>query len=33
LLDSETCARLAEVRMAVEAAQAAEEARRRTRFS
>jgi N-acetylmuramoyl-L-alanine amidase len=33
LLDGETCARLAEVRMAVEAAQAAEEARRRTRFS
>jgi N-acetylmuramoyl-L-alanine amidase len=33
LLDGETCARLAELRMAVEAAQAAEEARRRTRFS
>ena len=32
LLDGETCARLAELRMAVEAAQAAEERRRRTRF-
>ena len=32
LLDAETCARLIELRMAVEAAQAAEEARRRTRF-
>ena len=33
LLDAETCARLAEVRMAVEAAQAAEEQRRRARFN
>ncbi|HEV2335659.1 MAG TPA: N-acetylmuramoyl-L-alanine amidase [Stellaceae bacterium] len=33
LLDGETCARLGDVRMAVEAAQAAEAARRRTRFS
>ena len=33
LLDVETCARLAEVRMAVEAAQAAEEQRRRSRFN
>ena len=33
LLDAETCARLAEVRMAVEAAQAAEEQRRRSRFN
>ena len=33
LLDGETCARLAEVRMAVEAAQAAEKARRRSRFN
>lgn len=32
LLDGETCARLREVRMAVEAAQAAEERRRATRF-
>ncbi len=33
LLDAETCARLAELRMAVEAAQAAEETRRRSRFN
>jgi N-acetyl-anhydromuramyl-L-alanine amidase AmpD len=33
LLDAETCARLAQVRMAVEAAQAAEEQRRRSRFN
>jgi N-acetylmuramoyl-L-alanine amidase len=33
LLDGETCARLAEVRMAAEAAQAAEASRRRTRFN
>ncbi len=33
LLDAETSARLAEVRMAVEAAQAAEEQRRRSRFN
>jgi N-acetylmuramoyl-L-alanine amidase len=33
LLDGETCARLAEVRMAAEAAQAAEVLRRRTRFN
>jgi N-acetylmuramoyl-L-alanine amidase len=33
LLDGETCARLAELRMAVEAAQAAEAERRRTRFN
>jgi N-acetylmuramoyl-L-alanine amidase len=33
LFDGETCARLAEVRMAVEAAQAAEATRRRTRFN
>jgi N-acetylmuramoyl-L-alanine amidase len=33
LLDGETCARLAELRMAVEAAQAAEEARRRSRWN
>ena len=33
ILPAETCARLAEVRMAVEAAQAAEEQRRRSRFN
>ncbi len=33
LLDGETCARLAELRMAVEAAQVAEEQRRRARFN
>jgi len=33
LLDAETCGRLAELRMAVEAAQAAEEQRRRSRFN
>jgi N-acetylmuramoyl-L-alanine amidase len=33
LLDAETCGRLMEVRMAVEAAQAADERRRRSRFS
>ncbi|HKS89355.1 MAG TPA: N-acetylmuramoyl-L-alanine amidase [Stellaceae bacterium] len=33
LIDGETCGRLREVRMAVEAAQAAEQTRRRTRFN
>ena len=33
LMDAETCVRLRDVRMAVEAAQAAEERRRRTRFN